>query len=107
MSTPELNEGVQHAPLVAAFFGAAIGLSYTPPMTKGKALVALFTGWCVAVYASPLFFALIEYYTKAELSKEVTGSISFFSGLIALRLVPVLLFHVEQLKHKTFPSGEK
>lgn len=107
MSTPELNEGVQHTPLVAAFFGATIGLSYAPPMTKWKALASLLIGWCVAVYAAPIFCALLEYYFKLDLSKEVVGSISFFAGLIALRLVPVLLFHVEQLKHKTFPGGEK
>ncbi len=101
MNPNELSEGVQSAPLFASFLGALIGLSYAAPMTKGKALAALFSGWVVAVYATPLLCTAFEYYFKLPVAKQVESSLSFFLGLVALRLTPVLLFHVEQLKNKT------
>lgn len=108
MSAPEIQEGVANASLVASFIGSVIGLSYAPKMNKLQGAIALLTGWAVAVYGAPLFVFIIEHHFNVDMAKPVEHSINFFSGLVALRLVPVILFQVEQLKDvKFFDRGDK
>lgn len=108
MPTPELQDGVTQGSLIASFVGSVIGLSYAPKMNKVQGAIALFTGWAVAVYGAPLFTLLLEHYLGLKVVEPVDHSINFFSGLVALRLVPVILFQVEQLKDaKFFDRGDK
>lgn len=106
MPTPEIQDGVSQGTLIAAFIGSIIGLSYAPKMSLRQAVVALLTGWSVAIYGAPLMILIIEYYYKVTIPELVGNSISFFMGLIALRLVPVILFHVGQLKTIRFFGGD-
>ena len=100
----ELQDGVTNASLIASFLGAFLGLSYAPKMNKKQGLMALLTAWAVAVYGAPLCVMLLGHYFGVVPSPVLTNSISFFAGLTALRLVPVLLFHVEQLKNLNLPD---
>lgn len=104
MPTPEIQDGVSQGTLVASFIGSMIGLSYAPKMSIKQGAVALLTGWAVAVYGAPVLILIIEQHYHIDVPAFVGDSVSFFTGLTALRLVPVLLFHVEQLKNLNLPD---
>jgi len=90
--------GIKIATLVFSFLGAAVSLSYAKEMTRTQAVVAVLAGTAVAVSAAPLALHYLG------LSEPFERGIAFFSGLVAMRAVPVLLALVDRVRDVKLPS---
>lgn len=99
LPTPESTIlGVKTATLVCSFIGAALSLSYAKEMTRGQAVVAVLTGTSVAVFAAPLALHYLG------LSEGFERAVAFFTGLLAIRAVPVALGLVERVRDIKLPN---
>ncbi len=89
--------GIKYATLIFAFVGAAVSLSYAKEMTRPQALTAIIVGTVVAVMATPLALHYLG------LANELERAIAFFSGLAAMRSVPVFFSLIDRLKDIQLP----
>ena len=90
--------GIKVATLIFSFVGAAVSLSYAKEMTRTQAVVAVLAGTAVAVAGAPLalhYMALPETFERG---------VAFFSGLLAMRGVPVVLSVVDRFRGVKLPS---
>jgi hypothetical protein len=95
LMTPDENLlGVEAATSVAGFVGAVASLSSIKPLSRLQALLAVFTGAAVAAYCAPL----VTYYCKIEV-EPVENGIAFLLGLIAMQLVPAVIFVAEVFRN--------
>jgi hypothetical protein len=93
--------GVKVSALVAAFLGAAITLSSSPPTTMRHAVVSAVSGTIVGAAGAPL---VLHYLGLAE---TLERPVSFFCGLVALKFVPVLLTWVDRARNLEIPKLPK
>lgn len=91
--------GVKSATVLFSFLGAACSLSYAKDLTRMQALSALGVGTMVAVSGAPL----IMQWLGTGWPDTLERFISFFMGLLAMRLVPALLSAVDALKSLRTP----
>lgn len=77
--------GVKYGTLFAAFFGAAVSLSYTKELTRPQMIGAVIVGTAVSVYGAPL---ALHY---AGLGEALERPVSFFIGLCAMRGIPLVM----------------
>lgn len=89
--------GIKYSVLIFGFVGAALSLSYAKEMTRPQALTAITVGTVVAVMATPL---ALHY---GDLPAELDRAIAFFSGLGAMRAVPVLFSLIDRLRDIKLP----
>ena len=100
--TPEsVVIGVKVSTLVAAFLGAAITLSSSPPTTMRQAVVSVVSGTIVGAAGAPL---VLHYLGLAD---PLERPVSFFCGLVALKFVPVLLAWVDRARNLEIPKPPK
>jgi hypothetical protein len=90
--------GVKVATLVFSFVGAAVSLSYAKEMTRGQAITAVLAGTAVAVAGAPLALHYLG------LPDALERGVGFFAGLVAMRMVPVLLAVVDRFRDVKLPN---
>ncbi|NHZ34481.1 hypothetical protein [Massilia rubra] len=89
--------GIKYSVLIFSFIGAAVSLSYAKEMTRPQALTAITVGTVVSVMATPLILHYLG------LPQELDRAIAFFSGLAAMRAVPVLFSLIDRLRDIKLP----
>ena len=89
--------GIKYSVLVFSFIGAAVSLSYAKEMTRPQALTAITVGTVVSVMATPLALHYLG------LSAELDRAVAFFSGLAAMRAVPVLFTLIDRMRDIKLP----
>lgn len=90
--------GVKTATLILGFIGSALSLSYAKELTKLQAATAVATG-CISAVCGAL---MLRYYAKVPDALE--AATAFFIGLLAMRLLPVILDTLaDNIKKIKFP----
>ena len=79
--------GVKPVALVFGFIGAALGVRYSPPMTKGDAITALVAGVVCAGFGPPLLTAWFTWHMPLI----VDNAIAFVCGICGMFVVPGIL----------------
>ena len=98
MSVEELAGVKSSGTLMFAFLGSALTLSWMPPASPTQRLIALATGFLVAVAAAPMTLRYFELPDTAE------RGVAFFVALVAMRAIPPLLdVMVENIRAIRFP----
>jgi Kef-type K+ transport system membrane component KefB len=97
IQTHDSVAGIKYGVLIAGFVGAALSLSYAKEMTRTQALTAITVGTVVSVMATPLALHYLA------LPEEFDRAIAFFTGLAAMRAVPVLFSLIDRLRDIKLP----
>lgn len=79
--------GIKVVWLVFGFIGAALGVRYSPPMTKADALTALLAGVVCSGFGPPLLNAWIGWH----LPPIVENLIAWVAGICGMFVVPGIL----------------
>ncbi len=79
--------GIKVVWLVFGFFGAALGVRYSPPMTKADALTALVAGVVCAGFGPPLLTTWFSWH----MPPIVDNAIAFVCGICGMFVVPGIL----------------
>lgn len=79
--------GVKLVALVFGFIGAALGVRYSPPMTKADALTALVAGVVCAGFGPPLLTTWLGWHMPLI----VDNAIAFVCGIVGMFVVPGIL----------------
>lgn len=82
--------GIRIASLIAGFAGSVVSLSYLPPMTLWRAIIAVVTGTASAVYVTPLAFEMLRG-SLPSTSASAENAVAFLIGLTAMRTIPPLI----------------
>jgi hypothetical protein len=89
--------GIRYAPLIFAFLGAAVSLSYAQEMTRTKALTAILVGTVTSVASTPLVLHYLG------LPDSLERAVSFLVGLSAMRAVPVIFSLIDRVRDIKLP----
>lgn len=79
--------GIKVVWLVFGFIGAALGVRYSPPMSKGDALTALLAGVVCAGFGPPLLTTWFSWH----MPPIVDNAIAFVCGICGMFVVPGIL----------------
>lgn len=97
IQNPDSVAGIKYGVLIAGFVGAALSLSYAKELTRPQAITAVVIGTAVSVMATPLVLHYLS------LPDELGRAVAFFSGLAAMRAVPVLFSLIDRLRDIKLP----
>lgn len=83
----ETLSGMKIVWLVLGFIGAALGIRYSPPMSKGDAIAALGAGVVCAGFGPPLF----AFWFSWKLPPVADNALAFVCGILGMFVVPGIL----------------
>lgn len=84
-------EGINLLWLIFGLIGAALGISYMPPMTKARMAAALVAGIACAALFPQLAAALYQTWFTTPIPPAINNTFAFLFGILGMFIIPGII----------------
>jgi hypothetical protein len=84
-------EGINLLWLIFGLIGAALGISYMPPMTKGRMAAAIFAGLACAALFPQLAAHYYQTWFTTPIPPAINNTFAFVFGVLGMFIVPGII----------------